>query len=66
MCANYRPSSREALATLPLPPPDFAYGEAYPGISQLQKVLCTMALWLDPRSFVLIGFFSELTAKNFL
>lgn len=25
-----------------------------------------MALWLDPRSFVLIGFFSELTAKNFL
>ena len=35
-------------------------------VSQLQKVLCTMALWLDPRSFVLIGFFSALTAKNFL
>lgn len=33
MCANYRPSSREALAMLPLtPPPTFAYGETYPGI----------------------------------
>lgn len=31
MCANYRPSSREALAAFPLHPPDFAYGEAYPG-----------------------------------
>lgn len=31
MCANYQPASREALAALPLPPPDFAYGEAYPG-----------------------------------
>jgi len=31
MCANYRPSTREALAAFPLPPPDFAYGEAYPG-----------------------------------
>lgn len=31
MCANYRPSSREALLAFPLPPPDFAYGEAYPG-----------------------------------
>lgn len=31
MCANYQPASREALASLPLPPPDFAYGEAYPG-----------------------------------
>jgi len=31
MCANYRPASREALAALPLPPPDFGYGEAYPG-----------------------------------
>ncbi len=32
MCANYRPSSREVLAALPLPPPDFSYGEAaYPG-----------------------------------
>ena len=31
MCANYRPASREALSTLPLPPPDFGYGEAYPG-----------------------------------
>jgi len=29
MCANYRPSSREALAAFPLPPPDFSYGEAY-------------------------------------
>lgn len=24
MCANYRPSTREALAAFPLPPPDFA------------------------------------------
>lgn len=31
MCANYRPASPEALAALPLPPPDFGYGEAYPG-----------------------------------
>lgn len=31
MCANFRPSSPEALAAFPLPPPDFAYGEAYPG-----------------------------------
>lgn len=31
MCANYQPASSEALASLPLPPPDFAYGEAYPG-----------------------------------
>lgn len=31
MCANYRPASREALAALPLPPPDFVYGEAFPG-----------------------------------
>lgn len=31
MCANFRPSSREALAAFPLPPPDFTYGEAYPG-----------------------------------
>lgn len=31
MYANYRPSSREALLAFPLPPPDFAYGEAYPG-----------------------------------
>ena len=29
MCANYRPSSREALAAFPLPPPDFSYGEVY-------------------------------------
>jgi putative SOS response-associated peptidase YedK len=31
MCANYRPSPREALAAYPLPPPDFSYSEAYPG-----------------------------------
>lgn len=31
MCANFRPSSPAALAAFPLPPPDFAYGEAYPG-----------------------------------
>lgn len=31
MCANYRPSSREVLAALPLPPPAFSYDEAYPG-----------------------------------
>ncbi|RTL35945.1 MAG: SOS response-associated peptidase [Rhodocyclaceae bacterium] len=31
MCANFRPSSPEALSAFPLPPPDFAYGEAYPG-----------------------------------
>lgn len=31
MCANYLPASREALSIYPLPPPDFAFGEAYPG-----------------------------------
>lgn len=31
MCANYRPATPEALAVFPLPPPDFHYGEAYPG-----------------------------------
>lgn len=31
MCANYRPSSPEDLAAFPLPPPGFAYAEAYPG-----------------------------------
>lgn len=31
MCANYRPSTPEALAVFPLPPPDFRYDEAYPG-----------------------------------
>lgn len=31
MCANYRPSSREALAAFSLLSPDFSYGEAYPG-----------------------------------
>ena len=31
MCANYRPSTPEALAVFPLPPPDFHYSEAYPG-----------------------------------
>ncbi|MCK6388110.1 MAG: SOS response-associated peptidase [Zoogloea sp.] len=31
MCANYRPSTPESLKSFPLPPPDFAYGEAYPG-----------------------------------
>ncbi|WP_431521852.1 hypothetical protein [Fluviibacter phosphoraccumulans] len=31
MCANFRPSSGEALAAFSLPPPDFSYGEAYPG-----------------------------------
>lgn len=30
MCANFRPPSPEALSAFPLPPPDFAYGEAYP------------------------------------
>jgi hypothetical protein len=35
-------------------------------VSQLQKFLFTMALWFEPRSFVLIDFFSALTAKNFL
>ena len=31
MCANYQPSSRDELSRFPLPPPDFEYGEAYPG-----------------------------------
>ncbi|MCK9259311.1 MAG: SOS response-associated peptidase [Azoarcus sp.] len=31
MCANYRPASRDELSAFPLPPPDFPYGEAYPG-----------------------------------
>lgn len=31
MCANYTPAARQQLAAFPLPPPDFAYGEAFPG-----------------------------------
>lgn len=31
MCANFAPATPQQLAAFPLPPPDFAYGEAYPG-----------------------------------
>lgn len=31
MCSNYAPSARQQLMGLKIPPPDFAYGEAYPG-----------------------------------
>ena len=31
MCANYLPADRDTLARFALPPPDFEYGEAYPG-----------------------------------
>lgn len=31
MCANFTPATPQQLATFPLAPPDFAYGEAYPG-----------------------------------
>lgn len=31
MCANFAPATLQQLAALPLPPPDFPYGEAYPG-----------------------------------
>lgn len=53
MCANYRPSSREELVALPLPPPDFSYGEAYPG--SLVPIVTTFAprLWV-PASFGLV------------
>ena len=32
MCSNYAPSARQQLAGFDLPPPDFPYGEAYPGV----------------------------------
>lgn len=53
MCANYRPSSREALAAFPLPPPDFTYGEAYPG--SVVPIVTNFAprIWV-PASFGLI------------
>jgi len=53
MCANYRPSSRETLAALPLPPPDFAYEEAYPG--SVVPIVTNFAprLWV-PAAFGLI------------
>lgn len=53
MCANYRPSSRETLAALPLPPPEFAYGEAYPG--SVVPIVTNFAprLWV-PAAFGLI------------
>lgn len=31
MCANFAPATPQQLAAFPLPLPDFAYGEAYPG-----------------------------------
>lgn len=31
MCANFIPATPQQLAALPLPPPGFSYGEAYPG-----------------------------------
>jgi len=53
MCANYRPSSRETLAALPLPAPDFSYGEAYPG--SVVPIVTNFAprLWV-PAAFGLI------------
>jgi len=49
MCANYRPSSPEALAAFPLPPPDFAYAEAYPG--SIVPIVTNFAprLWVPAR-----------------
>lgn len=46
MCANYLPSSREALSSFPLPPPDFGYGEAYPGS------VCPVVTNFAPRRWV--------------
>jgi putative SOS response-associated peptidase YedK len=53
MCANYRPSAREELMALPLPPPDFDYGEAYPG--SIVPIVTNFAprMWV-PASFGLI------------
>jgi len=53
MCANYRPSAREELMALPLPPPDFDYGEAYPG--SIVPIVTNFAprMWV-PVSFGLI------------
>ena len=53
MCANFRPSSREALSAFPLAPPDFAFGEAYPG--SIVPVVTTFAprLWV-PATFGLV------------
>lgn len=31
MCANFAPATPQQLAAFPLPPPDFAYAEAFPG-----------------------------------
>lgn len=53
MCANYRPSAREELRSLPLLPPDFDYGEAYPG--SIVPIVTNFAprMWV-PASFGLI------------
>lgn len=53
MCANYRPSAREELMAFPLPPPDFDYGEAYPG--SIVPIVTNFAprMWV-PASFGLI------------
>ena len=58
MCANYHPSTREALAAFPLPPPDFAYGEAYPG--SVVPIVTNFAprLWV-PACFGLIPIWSK-------
>lgn len=53
MCAHYRPSSPADLAAFPLPPPDFAYGEAFPG--SLVPIVTNFAprIWV-PATFGLI------------
>jgi len=53
MCANYLPASREALSTYPLPPPDFAFGEAYPGSIVPIVTNASPRVWV-PASFGLI------------
>lgn len=58
MCANYLPSSREELTAFPLPPPDFGYGEAYPG--SIVPIVTTVApcLWV-PASFGLVPMWAK-------
>ena len=39
MCSRYQPAAPHSLSRWDLPPPDFAYGEAYPGMAVTIEML---------------------------
>ncbi len=53
MCSNYAPSARQQLMGFDLPPPDFSYGEAYPGLIAPTVTNFAPRLWV-PACFGLV------------